>query len=206
MPPLTFSKDGKFTKKSKNQQNQARKHDNMQSEAGGEAEEEDPTLQPCLQLATVEVDVEISSVEKDNRVSESVNQVPLTPDISPFKANVKRKSTPKKRPKQNPLEAESSACMPPVHGGSALVSAPSEVSIISAAAVEELSDLRSYYSKQLQRINYISHECLKDSDSGVLTCSRGPLKSLRLPSRSSISRTVRSLWMRVSTRRKLIRK
>ncbi|XP_035281264.1 ATP-dependent DNA helicase Q1 isoform X1 [Anguilla anguilla] len=203
MPPLTFSKDGKFTKKSKNQQNQARKHDNMQSEAGGEAEEEDPT---CLQLATVEIDVEISSVEKDNRVSESVNQVPLTPDISPFKANGKRKSTPKKRPKQNLLEAESNACMPPVHGGSALVSAPSEVSIISAAAVEELSDLRSYYSKQLQRINYISHECLKDSDSGVLTCSRGPLKSLRLPSRSSISRTVRSLWMRVSTRRKLIRK
>ncbi|KAI1888150.1 hypothetical protein AGOR_G00182070 [Albula goreensis] len=220
--PHTFSRycasrrESKFTKKTKNQQNQARKQDSTQSEIENQAKEQDVAqtesqageeamLEPRLQLAAIEVDVEISSPEKDNGVSESVNPVPLTPpEASPFKSNGKRKSTPKKRRKQNPAESVSNT--PPVQQGSALVSSPSEVSIISAAAVEELSDLRSYYSKQLQRINYISHECLHDSDSGILTCSRGPLKSLRLPWGSSFTRTVRSLWTRVSTRRKLIRR
>ncbi|KAJ8392310.1 hypothetical protein AAFF_G00076740 [Aldrovandia affinis] len=209
-------RESKFTKKTtKNQQNQARKHDESQNGIENQASEQDEarsqagdetTLQSRLQLAAIEVDVEINSVEKDNQVSKGFHQLPPTPpDLSPFEANGKRKSTPKKKRKQSPTVAVDSGNAPPVQQG-ALVSAPSEVSIISTAAVEELSDLRSYYSKQLQKINYISHECLQDSDSGVLTCSREPFKSLRLPWGSSITRTVRSLWMRVSTRRKLVRR
>ncbi|XP_036374311.1 uncharacterized protein LOC118770657 [Megalops cyprinoides] len=244
--PHSFSRyralrrDSKFTKKTKNRQNQARKHsvetesqnqaqenDNAQSENLNQAREHDYTeaenpnqardycclqagsqagdgtaLHPRLQLAAIEVDVEINAAQKD-----SVNQVIVTPpEASPFKANGRRKSTPRKKRKQNSAEALGSADNPPGHQGSVLVNAPSEVSIISAAAVEELCDLRNYYSKQLQRINYISHEHLQDSDSGILTCSRGPMKSLRLPWGSSITRTVRNLWTRVSTRRKLIRR
>lgn len=85
-----------------------------------------------------------------------------------------------------------------------LVSTPSEISIISAAAVEELHHLRNYYSKQLRRINYISHEHLQSSQPGMLTCMREPFKSLRFPSRTTIARGARNLWTRVSMRRKLI--
>ncbi|GAA6076873.1 ATP-dependent DNA helicase Q1 isoform X2 [Tachysurus ichikawai] len=87
---------------------------------------------------------------------------------------------------------------------SVLVSCPSETSIISAAAVEELCDLRSYYSKQLRRINYTSHEQLQESPSGMLTCIREPLRGLRLPSSTTIAKSARNLWTRVSMRRKLI--
>lgn len=89
---------------------------------------------------------------------------------------------------------------------SALVGCPSEASIISAAALEELSHLRSYYNKQLRQINYISHEHLQDSGSGMLTCIREPLRSLRLPSSTTIARSARNLWTRVSMRRKLIQR
>ncbi|TST22558.1 ATP-dependent DNA helicase Q1 [Bagarius yarrelli] len=87
---------------------------------------------------------------------------------------------------------------------SALPSFPSETSIISAAGLEELCDLRSYYSKQLRRINTTSHEQLQESAPGVLTCIREPLRSLRLPSSTTIAKSARNLWTRVSIRRKLI--
>ncbi|XP_047660216.1 ATP-dependent DNA helicase Q1 isoform X3 [Tachysurus fulvidraco] len=89
---------------------------------------------------------------------------------------------------------------------SILASCPSETSIISAAAVEELCDLRSYYSKQLRRINYTSHEQLQESPSGMLTCIREPLRGLRLPSSTTIAKSARNLWTRVSMRRKLIQR
>lgn len=89
---------------------------------------------------------------------------------------------------------------------SVLASCPSETSIISAAALEELCDLRSYYSKQLQRINHTSREQLQDSASGMLTCIREPLRSLRLPSSTSIAQSAWNLWTRVSMRRKLIQR
>ncbi|KAI5618010.1 ATP-dependent DNA helicase Q1 isoform X1 [Silurus asotus] len=87
---------------------------------------------------------------------------------------------------------------------SVLASCPSETSIVSAAALEELCDLRSYYSKQLRRINYTSHEQLQESGSGMLTCIREPLRSLRLPSSTTLAKSARNLWTRVSMRRKLI--
>lgn len=84
-------------------------------------------------------------------------------------------------------------------------SSPSRTSIISETAVEELCQLRNYYSKQLRRINYISHEYLgQPSEPGVLACLREPLRGLRLPRALTISQTARNLWMRVSGRRKLI--
>ena len=79
--------------------------------------------------------------------------------------------------------------------------------MISDAAAEELSDLRDYYSSQLRRIDYISHEHLGGAAGGgadVLACIREPLRSLRLPRGASIGRTARSLWTRVSGRRKLV--
>ncbi|XP_047246401.1 ATP-dependent DNA helicase Q1 isoform X3 [Girardinichthys multiradiatus] len=85
-------------------------------------------------------------------------------------------------------------------------SSPSQGSVISETAAEELCDLRNYYSKQLKRINYISHEHLgAPLEPGVLSCIREPLRGLRLPQRVTIAQTARSLWTRVSGRRKLVR-
>ncbi|MCJ8742985.1 hypothetical protein PDJAM_G00088520 [Pangasius djambal] len=109
----------------------------------------------------------------------------------------KRQLVPSKRRRQQ----FSPPCSKPV-----LASCPSETSIISAAALEELCDLRSYYSKQLRRINYTSHEQLQESGSGMLTCIREPLRSLRLPSSTTIAKSARNFWTRVSMRRKLIQR
>lgn len=112
-------------------------------------------------------------------------------------------TSPKRRQKQ--LLTEKSNCIDADdQPKSDLVSTPSEISIISAAAVEELHHLRSYYSKQLRRINYISHEHLQSSQPGMLTCMREPFKSFRFPSKTTIARGARNLWTRVSMRRKLI--
>lgn len=112
-------------------------------------------------------------------------------------------TSPKTRQKQ-PL-SENSNCTGEVdQPNSDLVSTPSEISIISAAAVEELHHLRSYYSKQLRRINYVSHEHLQSSQPGMLRCMSEPFKSLRFPSKTTIARGARNLWTRVSMRRKLI--
>ncbi|XP_061816624.1 ATP-dependent DNA helicase Q1 isoform X1 [Nerophis lumbriciformis] len=84
-------------------------------------------------------------------------------------------------------------------------SSPSRTSVISETAAEELCDLRKYYSKQLRRINYISHEYLgQPAESDALACIREPFRSLRLPRRTTITQTARSLWTRVSSRRTLV--
>ena len=84
-------------------------------------------------------------------------------------------------------------------------SSPSQASIISDTAAEELCDLRNYYSKQLKRINYVSLEHLRQpAEPGMLSCIREPLRSLRLPRRVTIAQTARSLWTRVSGRRQLV--
>lgn len=133
-----------------------------------------------------EVDVEVNLVEQNCEIEEEKG-LKNSPE--------QQSSSPKRRQKQ-PLTQNCAA--------SDLVSAPSELSIISAAAVEELHHLRSYYSKQLRQINYISHEHLQSSQPGMLTCMREPFKSLCFPSRTTITRGARNLWTRVSMRRKLI--
>ncbi|KAM3858722.1 ATP-dependent DNA helicase Q1-like [Diretmus argenteus] len=119
------------------------------------------------------------------------------------------------RPRRKPHADAAAADIPtPPPGGAAantdrqrpvLVNSPSQASFISETAAEELCYLRNYYSKQLRRINYISHEHLgQQSEPGVLACIREPLRSLRLPRGVTIARTARSLWTRVSGRRKLV--
>nr|XP_023672527.1 ATP-dependent DNA helicase Q1 isoform X1 [Paramormyrops kingsleyae]XP_023672528.1 ATP-dependent DNA helicase Q1 isoform X1 [Paramormyrops kingsleyae]XP_023672529.1 ATP-dependent DNA helicase Q1 isoform X1 [Paramormyrops kingsleyae] len=181
----------KFTKKSKNQQNQAVKLSDEQEGTAGRS----PALQTEFHSAAVKEDV-------NKKATMEIDVV------VPFKSNGKRKSTTAKKKQRHPsTEATDSLGSPPVHRGSVIVSAPSEGSIISAAAVEELCHLRSYYGRQLQRIDYVSHEHLNDSDSAIATCTKGALRSLRLPWGSSFAKSVRSLWTRVSTRRRhLIRR
>ncbi|XP_042596782.1 ATP-dependent DNA helicase Q1-like isoform X1 [Cyprinus carpio] len=140
-----------------------------------------------------EVDVEVNLVEEQNCASEEEKGLKNSPE--------QQSSSPKRGQKQ-PLTQNCAANADQAKAD--LVSAPSELSIISAAAVEELHHLRSYYSKQLRRINYISHEHLQSSQPGVLTCMREPFKSLRFPLRTTIARGARNLWTRVSMRRKLI--
>lgn len=90
-------------------------------------------------------------------------------------------------------------------GVPAVCSSPSQTSAISDAAAEELCDLRSYYSKQLQKINNVSLEQLeRPVEAGVLSCIREPLRSLRLPRRAAIAQRACSLWSRVGSRRKLV--
>ncbi|KAM9704800.1 ATP-dependent DNA helicase Q1 isoform 1-T3 [Menidia menidia] len=96
---------------------------------------------------------------------------------------------------------------PSAAASSPVPSSPSQASVISETAAEELCDLRNYYSKQLKRINYISLEHLgQPAEPGVLSCIREPLRSLRLPRRVTIARTARSLWTRVSGRRRLVQR
>ncbi|TWW65066.1 hypothetical protein D4764_22G0007130 [Takifugu flavidus] len=57
----------------------------------------------------------------------------------------------------------------------------SRASVMSEAAVEELCHLRRYYSSQLRRINYVSHEHLgQPAEPGLLACIWEPLRSLCL--------------------------
>ncbi|TRY66600.1 hypothetical protein DNTS_025345 [Danionella cerebrum] len=143
--------------------------------------------------ATVlEVDVEVNLIE-DQKCDED--------KLETSEVSEQQRSAMKRRPKQ--VFARSCA-VDSVQVKAGMVHSTSEHSIISAAAVEELHHLRSYYSKQLRRINYISHEHLQSSQPGVLTCMTEPFKSLHFPSRTTIARGARSLWTRVSMRRKLI--
>lgn len=172
-----------------------------EEEAGDEDEE---TSRPIVVQHTVEVDVEINIIQIEN-VSES-EKTPTPPLIKP--SSKRKPTTPQRRrgkPCGNGAPADS-AVTSSVHQRPSLISSPSQVSIMSETAAEELCDLRNYYSKQLRRINYISHEYLgqQHSEPGVLGCIREPLRSLRLPRGVTIARTARSLWTRVSGRRKLV--
>lgn len=140
-----------------------------------------------------EVDVDVNIVEEHNCESEEEKGLKNSPEP--------QSSSPKRRQNQ-PLTQNCAANADQAKAH--LASAPSELSIVSAAAVEELHHLRSYYSKQLRRINYVSHEHLQSSQPGMLTCMREPFKSLRFPSRTTIARGARNVWTRVSMRRKLI--
>ncbi|KAM3858998.1 ATP-dependent DNA helicase Q1-like [Diretmus argenteus] len=153
-------------------------------------------------------------MDKPMETNVAVNDGEKTPP-RPVKPNPKRKSTTPQRPRRKPHADVVAADIPtPPPGGAAanterqrpvLVNSPSQASFISETAAEELCDLRNYYSKQLRRINYISHEYLgQQSEPGVLSCIREPLRSLRLPRGVTIARTARSLWTRVSGRRKLV--
>ncbi|XP_056443860.1 ATP-dependent DNA helicase Q1 isoform X2 [Gadus chalcogrammus] len=136
------------------------------------------------------------------------------PPPRPVLPSAKRKSTTPQRRRRKPCVA-----MTPASAPVAVVTSPDDhhdpssaaprrpSSVISDAAAAELSDLRDYYSSQLRRIDYVSHEHLGGAAGGgadVLACIREPLRSLRLPRGASIGRTARSLWTRVSGRRKLV--
>ncbi|XP_034719066.1 ATP-dependent DNA helicase Q1 isoform X1 [Etheostoma cragini] len=145
----------------------------------------------------IEVDVEINIVNNGD-----VQKAPS----HPVKPCSKRKSTTPQRVRRKPRCDVSAPDVPsPSPGGNIVPSSPSHNSIISETAAEELCDLRNYYSKQLRRINHISHEYLgQPAEPGVLACIREPLRSLRLPRRVTIAQTARSLWTRVSGRRKVV--
>lgn len=85
-------------------------------------------------------------------------------------------------------------------------SSPSRASTTSEAAMEELCHLRRYYSSQLRRINYISHEHLgQPAEPGLLACIWEPLRSLCLGRGPTSGERVRTLWTRVSGWRKLMK-
>lgn len=164
----------------------------------GEVEDEKQSLFP---KQTIEVNVELNIIEStDGQKNPS----------HPIKSGSKRKSTTPQRARRKPCARSSAAGVsPPSPDGDNTVktvpSSPSQASIISDTAVEELSNLRNYYNKQLRRINYVSHEYLgQPADQGVLSCIREPLRSIRLPRRVTIAQTARSLWTRVSGRRRLV--
>ncbi|XP_061523623.1 ATP-dependent DNA helicase Q1 isoform X2 [Phycodurus eques] len=129
---------------------------------------------------------------------------------TPAQSSSKRKSTTPQRARKKPHANATSVVVPspfqvPDPPTRTAPSSPSQASFISETAAEELCDLRNYYSNQLRRINYISHEFLgQPNESGLLACIREPLKSLRLPRRMTITQTARNLWTRVSGRRKLL--
>lgn len=168
---------------------------------GGEEEDERRSL--LSPQHAIEVDVEINII--DNGDGQKTPSHPVRPCS-------KRKSTTPQRVGRKPRANIAKAGVPsPTPGGDTAIntvpSSPSQASIISETAVEELCNLRNYYSKQLRRINYISHEYLgQPAEPGVLACIREPLRSLRLPRRVTIAQTARSLWTRVSGRRKLVQR
>lgn len=83
---------------------------------------------------------------------------------------------------------------------------PSRASVTSEAAMEELCHLTRYYSSQLRRINYVSHEHLgHPAEPGLLACIWEPLKSLCLGRGPTSGERVRTLWTRVSGWRKLMK-
>lgn len=167
-------------------------------------EEEESKRRPIMPQHVVEVDVEINIVDSEGNCGGQ-----KTP-LHPVKPCSKRKSTTPQRARRKPCATAAHVPSPSPGGDTAsntLASSPSQASIISETAAEELCDLRSYYSKQLRRINYISHEYLgQPAEPGVLACIREPLRSLRLPRRVTIAQTARSLWTRVSGRRKLVQR
>ncbi|XP_040886471.1 ATP-dependent DNA helicase Q1 isoform X2 [Toxotes jaculatrix] len=167
-------------------------------------EEEEDKRGPIVSQHVVEVEVNMI----DNvGVSDSQKTRP-----HPTRPCSKRKSTTPKREERKPRASEAAVDVPsPSPGGDSLANtapgSPSRASVISSTAAEELCELRYYYSKQLRRINYISHEYLgRAAEPGVLACIREPLRSLRLPRRVTIAQTARSLWTRVSGRRKLVQR
>lgn len=154
------------------------------------ADEEDKRERSVTAQRVVEVDVEINII--DNAGVGDNQKAPA----HPVQQCSKRKSTTPQRVRRKPHANHTPTI--------AMSSSLSRASIISDTAAEELCDLRNYYSKQLRRINYISHEHLgQPAEPGVLACIREPLKSLRLPRKVTIAQTARSLWTRVSGRRKL---
>lgn len=165
--------------------------------------EEEEKRKPILSHHVVEVNVEI------NRVDSICNESQKTP-LHPVKTCSKRKSPASQRVRKKTPDniTATDVGSPPPRCDSvrtSVPSSPSQMSVISDTAVEELCDLRNYYSKQLKRINYISHEYLgQPAEPGVLACIWEPLKSFRLPRRVTIAQTARSLWTRVSGRRKLV--
>lgn len=187
--------NGRLDKIHKNHQNQAKKQEDGENEISSWVE---PNLK-VRDSVVVEVDVEMNIIETNEMDKESV---PKSIAPEPLKITAKRKSTtPKRRRRQAPVGSSVDASLPPKPP---LINSPSRVSIISDTAAEELCDLRSYYNRQLRRINYVSHEHLQEAHPGVLTCIREPFRNLRLPFRSTITKSARDLWTRVSIRRKLI--
>lgn len=151
----------------------------------------------------IEVDVKINMIENSD--------VEKTPSHSVQPCSKRKFATPQRvGRKPRATVAAAGVPSPSPSGDSAantVPSSPSHTSVISETAVEELCNLRNYYSKQLRRINYISHEYLgQPAEPGVLACIREPLRSLRLPRRATIAQTARSLWTRVSGRRKLVQR
>ncbi|KAG7234508.1 hypothetical protein INR49_004523 [Caranx melampygus] len=142
--------------------------------------EEDEDKRGPVRTQRVVVDVEINII--DNNVSDDQK----TPS-RPGKPCSKRKSTTPQRSRRKPranVEMEDIAALRPdgVALANSVPGSPSQTSGISDTAAEELCELRNYYSKQLRRINYISHEYLgQPAEPGVLACIREPLRSLRLP-------------------------
>lgn len=158
--------------------------------------------QKGLPQHAIEVDVEINIV-KSSEGEEALSH--------PVKPCSKRKSTSPHGVRHKPCANVATVDVPfPSPLGDPAVntvpSSPSRASIISETAVEELCHLQNFYSNQLRRINYISHEYLgsQPTEPGVLACIREPLRSLRLPCRVTIAQTARSLWTRVSGRRRLV--
>lgn len=171
----------------------------------GEEEENEKDKRPFINHHVVEVDIEIN-ISDNGHVSGGQNTL-----SHPAKCS-KQKACISKRERRKPCAHVPVADVPsPFPGDNTptnnLPSSPSLASVISETAVEELCDLRHYYNNQLRRINYISHEYLgQHTEPGVLACIREPLRSLRLPRGLAITQTARSLWTRVSGRRKLVQR
>ncbi|XP_034529050.1 ATP-dependent DNA helicase Q1 isoform X1 [Notolabrus celidotus] len=166
----------------------------VKNQLGDGCEEEEENEGRCTELQHV-VEVEINIIENCDG-----SKTPSKPVSS------KRKSTTPQRARRK-ARTDTAAEAGGDSAPNTVPSSPSQASFISESAAEELCHLRNYYSKQLRRINYISHEYLgQPAETGVLACIREPLRSLRLPRRVTIAQTARSLWTRVSGRRKLIQR
>lgn len=207
---MTFDPPQPKQKLSKEQRNLSRRRDlkpvsqtdkrterTKEQLADGRGGEEEDERRSTFPQHAIEVDVEINII--DNSDGQNTPSHPVKPCS-------KRKSTTPQRVRRKPRANVAAGVPSPTPGGDNTVpSSPSQASIISETAVEELCNLRNYYSKQLRRINYISHEYLgQPAEPGLLACIREPLRSLRLPRRVTIAQTARSLWTRVSGRRKLV--
>lgn len=210
---MTFDPPQPKQKLSKEQRNLSRRQDlipvsqmDKQTErtkkqlADGHGGEEEDERSSTFPQHAIEVDVEINVIDSgDGQKNPS----------HPVKPCSKGKSTTPQRVRRKPCANVAAGVPSPTPGGDTTIntvsSSPSQASIISETAVEELCNLHNYYSKQLRRINYISHEYLgQPAEPGVLACIREPLRSLHLPRRVTIAQTARSLWTRVSGRRKLV--
>ncbi|XP_074554635.1 ATP-dependent DNA helicase Q1 isoform X1 [Halichoeres trimaculatus] len=172
-----------------------------------------PVSKASKKTEKVREQLEDSCEEDDGRFAELHHAIEVDINIidncndqkTPSKpVNSKRKSTTPQRARRKP-HTDPAAGAGRDSATKTVPSSPSQGSFISESAAEELCNLRNYYSKQLRRINYISHEYLgQPAETGVLACIREPLRSLRLPRSVTIAQTARSLWTRVSGRRKLI--